>query len=247
MLKNITFLLKEKMESTDGISPEDTLIITDDLSLYRQYEKCGFALLYVDNSDEFAEGVKYVTDSAENLEWDYLDEVFCRQRGIPLRILETERTYVREMCETDIDALYELYDDELIGKYVEPLYEYEEELKYIRDYVHNRYEFYGFGMWLVFENTTDKLIGRAGIDIREVDGETEPELGYIIGKDYRRQGYATEICQAIAAYAKSHFGMRKLNIMIGKDNQPSMGLAHKLGAHKAFETDDIYGYILEIR
>lgn len=45
------------------------------------------------------------------------------------------------------------------------------------------YGMYGFGMWLVKDRDTDKLIGRAGLELRLIDGVEEMELGYIIVKN----------------------------------------------------------------
>ena len=56
--------------------------------------------------------------------------VYSRYKNIPLQILETERTYVREITTDDVKALYSLYDDEAL-KYVEPLYEYDEDSEII--------------------------------------------------------------------------------------------------------------------
>lgn len=83
----------------------------------------------------------------------------------------------------DLGEVYELYDDDEIRKYMEPLYEYGEEKKFTESYIKNMYGMYGFGMWLVKDRDTDKLIGRAGLELRLIDGVEEMELGYIIGKN----------------------------------------------------------------
>lgn len=62
----------------------------------------------------------------------YLAMVYSRYKNIPLQILETERTYVREITTDDVKALYSLYDDEAL-KYVEPLYEYDEEVIFTKN------------------------------------------------------------------------------------------------------------------
>lgn len=53
------------------------------------------------------------------------------------------------------------------------------------------YGMYGFGMWLVKDRDTDKLIGRAGLELRLIDGVEEMELGYIIGKNTDTRDMAT--------------------------------------------------------
>ena len=74
-------------------------------------------------------------------------------------------------------------------EYLDPLYEYEKEKEYQRSYINYMYRLYGYGMWVVIEKATGKLIGRVGIENREAcDGE--PELGYMIVVSYQRKGYA---------------------------------------------------------
>ena len=154
--------------------------------------------------------------------------IFARQKKLPLTILNTERTTVREMTVSDLEELYVIYDDELVRKYIEPLYEYEEELAYQKAYIENMYRFYGYGMWLVFEKKTGTLIGRAGVEHREeLNGDME--LGYAIRTSFQHQGYAYEVCQAIMQYAGEELQVHLLHCLIQKENTLSEKLAIKLG------------------
>lgn len=159
---------------------------------------------------------------------EFLTQVYQRHHHLPWTILETERCIVREAALEDIDDLFELYSGEGMTKYLEPLYEYEKEKEYQKAYIENMYGFYGYGMWLVIEKETGKLIGRAGIEHRvELDGELE--LGYAIGTPYQRQGYATEVCLAIIEYAAEHLECGELNCLIEDGNLVSEHLAKRLG------------------
>lgn len=51
-----------------------------------------------------------------------------------------------------------------------------------KNYIENMYGFYGYGLWLVFEKETDELIGRAGIEIRNIDGADKNELDILSEK-----------------------------------------------------------------
>ena len=113
-------------------------------------------------------------------------------------------------------------------EYLDPLYEYEKEKEYQRSYINYMYRLYGYGMWVVIEKATGKLIGRVGIENREAcDGE--PELGYMIDVSYQRKGYATEVCLAVIGYAWNFLEFDKLNCLIQKGNKASECLAEKLG------------------
>lgn len=230
MLKHIELILKDKENNIkENITKEDSLIITDSEDVLFECKNKGFAVLFYSQDNRFVEGADYVTDSLENCDREYLEMVFAREKGLPLTILETKRTVVREMTVEDLPLLYELYDDDEVRKYVEPLYPYEKEKEFTESYIRNMYGFYGFGLWLVFNKANNELIGRAGISIRNIDGEDKHELGYIIGKKYRRQGYAYEVCSAIKKYAFSEIKMEDLFIVSDKRNLPSCDLADKLG------------------
>ena len=49
----------------------------------------------------------------------------------------------------------------------------------------------GYGMWIIEEKATGKIIGRAGFEY--VDDETV-SLGFVIRKSERKKGYAYEAC-----------------------------------------------------
>ncbi len=103
------------------------------------------------------------------------------------------------------------------------------EEEYTRAYIRNMYSFYGFGMWLAIERASGKLIGRAGLNLREIHGESMLELGYLIGKEFQNQGFATELCQGILQFAAEGTEFEELNCLIEKGNEVSVHLAKKLG------------------
>ena len=135
---------------------------------------------------------------------------------------------MREITLDDLDGLFALYAGEGMTEYLDPLYEYEKEKEYQRSYINYMYRLYGYGMWVVIEKATGKLIGRVGIENREVC-EGEPELGYMIDVSYQRKGYATEVCLAVIGYAWNFLEFDKLNCLIQKGNKASECLAEKLG------------------
>ena len=174
-------------------------------------------------------GVDMLVEGFDEVDVDFLEKVWQRHHRIPWTILETERCIVRELTLDDLDALFELYGDGEIDKYTDSLYPYEEEKEFQRAYIENMYRYFGYGLWLVFSKESGKLIGRAGLEHREYNGEIELELGYIIGGSYQGKGYATEICEAILAYAKENTGFDRINTLIEDGNIPSKKLSEKLG------------------
>ena len=164
----------------------------------------------------------------EEVDMEFLLRTFQRKHHLPWRILETKRCYLREITLDDMDDLFELYNKKGITDYIEPLYERQEEEEYQRAYIENMYGYYGYGMWLVKEKDTNRLIGRAGIDYRML-GEEIIEMGYVIAPEYQRQGYAYEVCQAIMGWVKSNLDFRRIDCLVEPGNEASVGLLHKLG------------------
>ena len=172
---------------------------------------------------------RYVLFDIEDLGEDYLRSVFYRKIGRPLQILTTDRLLIREMCLDDMEEYVKLYDSLKGNEFVEELYPYDEEVEFVRKYIENMYTFFGYGLWLVFLKDTGELIGRVGIENREIDGVTKQELGYLIGRDYQRKGYAYEACSATIEYARTVLNMDELFVCIHRDNRISIDLAEKLG------------------
>ena len=165
----------------------------------------------------------------EEVDTEFLLRTFQRKHHLPWRILETKRCYLREIRLDDMDDLFELYNKKGITDYIEPLYERQVEEEYQRAYIENMYGYYGYGMWLVKEKGTHRLIGRAGIDYRMLGEEEIIEMGYVIAPEYQRQGYAYEVCQAIMAWVKSNLDFRRIDCLVEPGNDASVGLLHKLG------------------
>ena len=162
-------------------------------------------------------------------EEEFFQNILKRFLGMPWDILETKRCLIRETAVEDVDAFYELYEDEEITRYMEPLFEdRDEEIEYTKSYIKNVYEFYGFGMWTIVLKDNGEVIGRAGVSYRE--GFEHPELGFMIGTKYQRQGLAYEVCSAILEYMHENYEMEEILIFIEPQNTPSILLAKKLGA-----------------
>lgn len=197
-------------------------------------------------------GADVLVESFEEVDLAYLDRVRRRHFKIPWDITETKRCLIREICMDDMEALFAIYEEPHMTDYMEPLYPWEEELAYEQAYIDNMYRFYEYGMWVVIEKSTGKLIGRAGLEHREYPadedcGQTgtydgrdtakdikprvvmELEMGYAIAASYQNKGYATEACQAILAYAEEYLDYPRINCLIEKENTASIRLAEKLG------------------
>lgn len=216
------------------LAAEEALLISEKKSLLHQAEKLGMAAVQLElprlaDDSQTAGSAPVVLQSLEGIDFDWLNRIWQRKQNIPWRILDTKRCYLEELSLEDLDELYEIYEGPGMTAYVEALYDREKEEEYERAYIKNMYGFFGYGMWLVREKETDKLIGRAGLENHEYDGEWELELGYLIAVPYQRQGYAYEVCRAVIEYAREYLEYDFIHCRIEPDNKASVALAKKLG------------------
>ena len=207
----------------------DFLILTDSPELARICRRMDMAVAAVlSGAEKDFSGIPYAVTDADDLDERYLERIWRRYRGIPWEICETARCLVRETTPEDVESFYRIYSDDSITAYMENLFEDEEEEKqYIRDYIEKVYGFYGFGMWTICLKETGEVIGRAGLSMRE--GFEEPELGYVIGKKWQRQGIAAEVCREILAYGRDELGFGRIQALMHPENTASKGLCRKLG------------------
>ena len=174
-------------------------------------------------------GVAYLIEDVGTMEASYLDRVYRRFHHLPWEITRTKRCILREMTMDDLPELFALYEDSEVTRYMEGLLPYEEEVEKQKAYIVNRYPFYEYGLWMVCDKDTGEIIGRAGLEDRDLGEESVVELGYLIRPDYQGKGYAKEVCQAILDYAWEELGFEEVNCFIEEENLPSVALAKSLG------------------
>lgn len=218
-------------EMTEEISERETLYVTDCAFWQRHFREKGLPViiyLHEDNQKENFMLAEYAIEQIGEIEFESLELAYLRLTGQPWTILRTDRCMIRETTTDDVDSFYEIYREPSITEYMEGLYDdRDEETAYVRDYIRNVYRFYGYGMWTVLEKKEGKVIGRAGLSWRE--GFALPELGFVIGVPWQKQGYAYEVCRAILEYGRRELGFTSFQALVMKGNEKSCRLCEKLG------------------
>lgn len=228
---------EEPGEKDKGITATDAaniLYITDSEDVFCMLAHQGKYVLpyrHDGNADAFFAGAPYVIEQIEEVDFQTVDMAYRRMAGLPWEILTTQRCVIRETTVQDVDGFYRIYSDSAITEYMEDLYEdRDEETAYIKEYQEKVYGFYGYGMWTVLLKD-GTVIGRAGISWRE--GFDLPELGFVIGVPWQRNGYAYEVCSAILFYGREELGITQVQALVMEENEKSAALCRKLG----FEQD----------
>ncbi|MDE5892264.1 MAG: GNAT family N-acetyltransferase, partial [Acetatifactor sp.] len=190
---------------------EGILYLTDDSRAYDTLaaafstEPPVLIYLHEGNQDEDFGDAKYALEEPEETEPEYLERVYRRCHNLPWEILVTERCWLRETVEEDVDSFWKMYQDTEITRYTERLYPTPDaERGYIREYRRLVYSFYEFGVWTVLDRQSGAVVGRAGLSVRE--GYELPELGFVIGREWQGRGLAREVCQGILKYASEQLG-----------------------------------------
>jgi RimJ/RimL family protein N-acetyltransferase len=153
-----------------------------------------------------------------------------------MKVIETERLYLRELRMEDAKALGKvLSDPEAMQFYPEPFNQKKIE-KWIQWNIDN-YKTYNHGLWAVILKDGEEFIGDCGITMQEIDGEVVPEIGFHIIKEYWNKGYATEAANACKDYAFDVLHYPKVFSYTILRNIPSQKVAEKIGmqTYKVFE------------
>ena len=152
-------------------------------------------------------------------------------------IIETERLFLREMKENDLDALYEVLAVSDIMRH----YPYTFDESRVRNWIQRnieRYRIFGFGLWAVCLKETGEMIGDCGLTMQLIDGEIKPEIGYHIRADKQRNGYAKEAAIAVRDWTFNNTPFQIVYSYMKYTNEPSVKTAISYGCKQVDEYKD---------
>jgi RimJ/RimL family protein N-acetyltransferase len=143
-------------------------------------------------------------------------------------VLETERLWLREMAQEDLDAFSEILGDPETMRFYPHPYSREETSEAIERALRS-YREDGFGKWALVLKDTGEFVGYCGLTLQDVDGEKLVEVGYVVKKTHWRRGLASEAALACRDYTFDVVGVDRLIALVRLENEPSAGVARKLG------------------
>jgi RimJ/RimL family protein N-acetyltransferase len=145
-------------------------------------------------------------------------------------VVETERLVLRAFRLSDLDAYAAMCADEEVMRHIGSGGAVGRDVawRHLALFL-GSWGLVGHGMWAIERRADGALIGRAGF----LDPEGWPgcELGWLLARDAWGQGYAFEAAQAARAFGRRELGLGELISLIRPDNQRSIALAERLGAH----------------
>jgi len=148
---------------------------------------------------------------------------------VPSIFLETTGLYLKAPHEADFPAICSLQSHPAIMQhFIQP----HAQIRKTFDLSIQHYRNHGFTLFSVFEKITDTFIGQAGlIHLAYDDTQPDIELVYQLLPTARGLEYATELANALIAWAWQHQSIQKIITVIHQDNIPSRHVAEKVGMH----------------
>ena len=232
-LHQASFLLSlQSVIKNLGYEEKDGIILTSADNCSEELFSSGLmAIIYDENlGKNLPYGFDLIVESFEEVETDFLIKLWCHKNGLPCLIVDTERTVIRELGEKDVDEVIKISRQEHIISFVEDgrVSETEQREKLLA-YIENIYRFYDYGIWGIFENKTDILIGVISLDLLKTTENPEYEVGFFIRKEKLGLGFGKEALDAVAYYAKNKLEALRLTAVTDKENIGAVKLLEKCG------------------
>jgi RimJ/RimL family protein N-acetyltransferase len=149
--------------------------------------------------------------------------------SLPTPIIETERLALTALMPADTDEIRAIMDDQLVSDNTLTL-----QYPYTRDHAIAFIERIRSGIesgtevcFSIRLRDSKTLVGTIGQTLTTI--HQRAELGYIVGKDFRGNGYATEACRGFLGYSFGVLGLHKVTAAWYTDNPASGRILEKLG------------------
>lgn len=164
-----------------------------------------------------------------------------------MKILETERLYLREFSTEDAENMYLLNQDIEVIRYTGNVaFESVESARlFIENYDH--YKEHKFGRWAVIKKQDNKFLGWCGLKYsEEID---EYDIGFRFFRKYWNMGYATESAKACIKLGFEKYCIPEIVGRAMNENTGSKRVLEKIGLtyFDDFKFDGEEGSIYKIR
>ena len=156
-----------------------------------------------------------------------------------MKIIETNRFYLRTFQETDAFHLFSLNSDCEVLKYTGdvPFETVDDALEFIKNY--RAYLDFGMGRWAVILKENNAFLGWCGL---KYNPKTEQvDLGFRFFQKYWNKGYATEASKAWLEYGFNTMKIKTMNAYTHAQNGASNHVLQKVGFQFIEDYPDTHG------
>lgn len=146
-----------------------------------------------------------------------------------MKILETDRTILREIDASDDAFILDLLNQPSFIKYIgdRNVRDLEQSREFIASRFQASYKNFGYGLWAVELKENRVPIGICGFVKR--DTLPEADVGFAFLPQSERKGYAFESADAALKYGRENLGLTRVLAITSQDNESSGRLLGKLG------------------
>ncbi len=143
-------------------------------------------------------------------------------------VIETERLLLRMFRAEDLDAVYHLFNDADVQKYLSVENKRtREQLKTTLENLVSRWDERGFGMWCVTEKKTGEIAGYCGFQY--FDNMPQVEIVFAFLKSFWGSGFATEAAKACLRFWFDELTSKEMFAATSPDNHASLRVLEKIG------------------
>ena len=155
--------------------------------------------------------------------------------------LETERLVLREPEPEDLDAFAPIFADPKVIRHLGGFVRTRDDVRESIEALIRHWELYRVGAFTLVRKADGRILGRVGflvwdpaVWVNGLRGEVaepyETELGWALGREHWRHGYATEAALAAREWVFAERDLARLISLINLENKASIRVAEKLGA-----------------
>jgi ribosomal-protein-alanine N-acetyltransferase len=147
--------------------------------------------------------------------------------------LETERLFLRELNETDVQGMFELDSDPKVHTFLgshQTIHKIEEAANIIK-HVQLQYQQNGIGRWAVIEKESGEFMGWSGLKLEKGLPKYSPyyDLGYRFKPKFWGKGFATETAKFALQYGFLELNLPQINATAQDANIASNKVIEKVG------------------
>ncbi|MHA3126721.1 GNAT family N-acetyltransferase [Legionella pneumophila] len=149
-----------------------------------------------------------------------------------MRILDTERLFLRTFQENDVESLIAISQDQKVMQFFPAIPTREETIAFI-DRIISHQEEKNFSLYAVEIKNTAEMIGFVGLFTATFQAHFTPaiEIGWRLSSKHWNQGYATEAAKAALDYAFRKLNLDEVVSFTSELNKSSIRVMQKIGLH----------------
>jgi RimJ/RimL family protein N-acetyltransferase len=150
--------------------------------------------------------------------------------------LKTDRLELRPIDGADAVGYFRFYSDPSVMRYIgkgEIVESVEKVRQSIEKHQRTHHQEQALGLWSVFLASDgipgETLVGHCGTLFWDIDGVREYEIAYLLGREFRGRGYATEAACVVRDWGFQERSFSRMISLIYPENVASIKVAERIG------------------